>query len=642
MGQIKRKWKMISSRVLAWIIIANVLGACQDQNENLNHKEHQNQHIKGTYLNFEELEKKNPNSAFQIQKISENKNYKNKNQNQLKINRNSILEIQTDNFTSYTIQAFNTNQLNIIYNYVITVYPNEQFSQYLIQYPILENDIIDYQNASVTKVEGENLLNRTTECAPHLYLEDTSNCIYTNCKASGNHEYGDSRCRYQYDPRYAAQRICDMVTVGSPDCEPGGGSSDNNDHGEGGDYDLGTGGSNNSGSGTGGTITLPVYDDLRFSVLVMGLDPESQNFINHSDNLSFKRELEALYRENEYSEQAETLAKGQIELEVEAKDIPWIAGTGTIANKPHLKYTHYRHNYPKNISYFKMTDGSEIAISGVEKALSQSGDLIDKYADTAGVDFRGKFYYIKVDPNGLWGEMLFDPQNLKDELETLFALGGIELGQTIGRYVLPIEDIKIIIDGKDFDGQEVARWKAAGFLLLTVVPGSKALKVVKGLKVVSSSATKWGIAAVKANGKSTNLIFKVVNGVVEFGSSSKLATIIGTNAGQEAHHIIPWAKSINSVIQKAARAGFHMNAKINGIALQKYSSLTGAGLHGNHPAYNTFVERRLQGFINNTSNLTPEVAKDFLERELIPDLLDFIELAKNSGMNLNDYFKTLI
>ncbi|MGG8498139.1 AHH domain-containing protein, partial [Tenacibaculum sp. TC6] len=370
------------------------------------------------------------------------------------------------------------------------------------------------------------------------------------------------------------------------------------------------------------------------------LTPEQLLFLSQYPSL--ESEIKGFLRANNNSEEAKKWAKGQAELGADAQNIPWTKGTGIVANNPNLKYTHYRHNYGKNISYFKLEGGGEIAVSGVEKKLTTSGGLVDKYKDTAGVDFGGKFYYIKVDDNGLWSEMLFDPKNLGDQLKTLFALGGVELGKLLGRYVIPIEDIKVLIEGKDFDGQEVSRWQAAGFLLLTVVPGSKALKVVKGLKVVSKTATRWAIAAITADGKATKLVFDVINGVVEFGSRSDLVKMIGTKVGEEAHHIIPWAQKTLDVVQEAARAGFHMNAKINGIALQKYSKLIGEGLHGNHPAYNTFVERAIQNFTKSKPNFNPEQAKEFLEKELIPDLLGYIERAKNSGLNLNEFFKTLL
>ena len=51
----------------------------------------------------------------------------------------------------------------------------------------------------------------------------------------------------------------------------------------------------------------------------------------------------------------------------------------------------------------------------------------------------------------------------------------------------------------------------------------------------------------------------------------------------------------------------------NGIGLEKYTKLIGNGIHGNHPAYD----------------------------KLILDLKKRIIEAKNSGMNLNEYFKNI-
>ncbi|WP_159296570.1 AHH domain-containing protein [Tenacibaculum maritimum] len=97
----------------------------------------------------------------------------------------------------------------------------------------------------------------------------------------------------------------------------------------------------------------------------------------------------------------------------------------------------------------------------------------------------------------------------------------------------------------------------------------------------------------------------------------------------------------NKITQKPADAGFHMNDAVNGIALKKFRKLTGNGLHGNHPAYDNFVQEKLDDFAQKFPNATPKQAKNYLENKLIPDLLKLIEDAKNSGLNLNEFFKTL-
>lgn len=60
----------------------------------------------------------------------------------------------------------------------------------------------------------------------------------------------------------------------------------------------------------------------------------------------------------------------------------------------------------------------------------------------------------------------------------------------------------------------------------------------------------------------------------------------------------------------------------------------------NHPAYDKYVQKRLDDFVNN--NFDSSRAKDFLEKNLIPKLDELIELAKNSNLNLNEYFKQVV
>ncbi|CAL2107144.1 conserved exported hypothetical protein [Tenacibaculum sp. 190524A02b] len=176
-------------------------------------------------------------------------------------------------------------------------------------------------------------------------------------------------------------------------------------------------------------------------------------------------------------EQVKHFVNGQLELDNGLKNITWKPSNGILEGNSNLKFTHVYHDLGKLVSYFKMTDGSIIAASSEEQELSDSGNLKDAYPyESTGGEFR--FFYIKTANGEPWAEMLFNPSNLGNELEDLFKLAGVELGKSFGRYVLPIEDIKILIDGKDFDGQQVARWKAAGFLLLEVVPGGKLLKPI--------------------------------------------------------------------------------------------------------------------------------------------------------------------
>ncbi|WP_299132551.1 hypothetical protein [uncultured Tenacibaculum sp.] len=55
-----------------------------------------------------------------------------------------------------------------------------------------------------------------------------------------------------------------------------------------------------------------------------------------------------------------------------------------------------------------------------------------------------------------------------------------------------------------------------------------------------------------------------------------------------------------------------------------------------------FIQNKINNFTRLTPNMSPEQAKNFLENKLIPELSDLIIKAENSGLNLNEYFKTLL
>ncbi|CAL2093221.1 putative HNH/ENDO VII superfamily nuclease [Tenacibaculum sp. 190524A02b] len=223
-----------------------------------------------------------------------------------------------------------------------------------------------------------------------------------------------------------------------------------------------------------------------------------------SDVKDFVKQITDIVKNTYLKDKAKHFVNGQLELEKETRNIPWRASSGTLEGNPHLKFTHVYHDHARTQSYFKMTDGSVIVASGIEKKVSNSGDLIDKYRDNSNMPMNERFYYIKLANGEPWSEMLFNPSNLGGELEDLFKLAGVELGKSLGRYVIPIEDVKILIDGRDFDGQQIARWKAAGSLLLEVAQIGKVAVVTKKVFVivnkVASTSKTWG-AVSQAGGK---------------------------------------------------------------------------------------------------------------------------------------------
>ena len=114
----------------------------------------------------------------------------------------------------------------------------------------------------------------------------------------------------------------------------------------------------------------------------------------------------------------------------------------------------------------------------------------------------GYYYlYSSYFEDGRFRQLKSLPSNYKDvSLEPLFK----EIGKAVGRYILPIEDIQILIDGKDFEGEKASRTLAGGFIVLTVVPGEKIAQPVKaiarGMKGTFVTLTKEGKKLVLKSG----------------------------------------------------------------------------------------------------------------------------------------------
>ncbi len=340
-----------------------------------------------------------------------------------------------------------------------------------------------------------------------------------------------------------------------------------------------------------------------------------------------------------FAVESRTIAKMKIDAN-RAKNGWDFSKTGTFANRPSLKYKATFKPNPGEVMYL-LENGLVLYQSATKRIVNHEnipGTLANSEVPTDG------YNYIYSNDTKSWFEYRM-PKPTYPDADIDFLISGFwEGAKIIGRYAVPIEDAIILIDGKDFDGVAQNKVQTAGFMIVGIIPGGKITKafkpIAKVLKGSDVARNGWKIIA-KSGNKTITLSFKVVNGLVDFGSRSKLAKIINTTAFEEAHHILPWNKLNNEVIQEAAYAGFHMNSKVNGKALKKYTSLTGEGLHGNHPQYDIYVEKLLNEFKTDNIGFTSEIAKDYLENELIPNLIDLIDAAKNSNLNLNEYFRLL-
>ena len=251
---------------------------------------------------------------------------------------------------------------------------------------------------------------------------------------------------------------------------------------------------------------------LRKLRIDLDLNHQQNGFLKQNPDLGV--ELYYFLEVNGWSLKAKNFALGQIELEVLTQNIPWVASSGEIAGS---KFSHVYHGAHR--SYYKLLDGSLIVASSYPQKLTSSGELTEKYRDNSNIPSNERYYYIKL-PGEKWAEMLFNKDNLGDSLKNLFVLAGKDLGKNLGRYVLPIEDIKIMIDGKDFDGQEASRLKAAGFLLIAIVPGSKALKIVSKASDALFVAVKLGGSTLVIDTVKTGLRVVTDNNIIKFISQT--------------------------------------------------------------------------------------------------------------------------
>lgn len=105
----------------------------------------------------------------------------------------------------------------------------------------------------------------------------------------------------------------------------------------------------------------------------------------------------------------------------------------------------------------------------------------------------------------------------------------------------------------------------------------------------ASTGAKFAMKAVDATNaaKTTLKWIKKANGVLDFGRRGQLRQVLKLAPGNllQAHHIIPWEFTTNTVVQKAAQHGFHMNEALNGIGLAKSVHVEGMV----HSVYNDVI-----------------------------------------------------
>lgn len=399
------------------------------------------------------------------------------------INTYNGLEIASPDFTSYTFEIHrDQHEEGFWENYVLTVYPDESFIQYIVKYPILPEGGYDKENAEFTPIEGENLIGREGTCTD-LQTELTDvECQVIYCYTPG-HEDGSLIGTYQCigDYNNPIETNCSVVTV-----------SDTTNSCFGGGETIGDGGtSDNNGSSDSATNPYGYYSPANQVIRALDYTVSSNEAIWLYENSD-----QATLLNNQlpipHTDEDKTYVDGHVELELIVSEDPRFTpirltyNPGKINNRDEFSYTHKGTDGIRTA--YRLTNGDLIVMS-TERLRLNEGDY------NFSSDFTdGKYYYIKPSGTNTWAQLLIKENitNLAEELELLFQLAAQELGQFLGTYVCPIEDIKIIFTGTDFDGEPASRWLAAGMLLTEVVGVGKLFKVVKG---IAKSNRAWRIVA---------------------------------------------------------------------------------------------------------------------------------------------------
>jgi hypothetical protein len=125
--------------------------------------------------------------------------------------------------------------------------------------------------------------------------------------------------------------------------------------------------------------------------------------------------------------------------------------------------------HPENASrvYYQLTNGDYFR----ETTLNSWGDVVSVTYEYS-TDLKN-WYRIRLED--------FETDCLSCSLERI----AFEVEKAGARYLLPLEDMYILFEGEDFDGNEASRVAAGGFLVLEVVQARKFLRFVKAARILS-------------------------------------------------------------------------------------------------------------------------------------------------------------
>ncbi|PTX58558.1 hypothetical protein C8N46_11349 [Kordia periserrulae] len=157
----------------------------------------------------------------------------------------NIQIIEKNYYTQYTLLAQHPESNVNLVNYMLLIYDDGTEYQYLIKYPIIDNNdgiVLDYTQATMNQLGGNVILQNksgiggTSPCldgAPQLIdTQEVYTCSYITCSGNEHHEWGDNSCPCMitvFSCSRASQE-CGWETVNIWSCTGSGTASDGNDY----------------------------------------------------------------------------------------------------------------------------------------------------------------------------------------------------------------------------------------------------------------------------------------------------------------------------------------------------------------------------------------------------------------------------
>lgn len=221
-------------------------------------------------------------------------------------------------------------------------------------------------------------------------------------------------------------------------------------------------------TGNGGTVhppvIVPTVPRTHSRLYINGLSLEMSEWLNSLENQEFRQEM------IDFLSEEDPLTRNKLEaylmIKSESSTQPWVDSTGNFNNISSLGFNQLRHVVDTSRGYiyteFKLANG-DIIMRGDFSETSEFLPLTFYYSKEA-----NRLFEIPEPFNGSVGV------NLDFLWENFWATV-----QTGVRYCTPLEDVVILIDGKDFDGVESSRAISGIMLLVEVTPIGKVFKIVK-------------------------------------------------------------------------------------------------------------------------------------------------------------------